>query len=168
MHGAQTRLYTHMHAHVHICTCTNIHIRGSHVTPISPLMSPPPPPTSTHPLIPPPQGLDPVDVALDEESEETAFDPDAVDSLREELVRRRMAVSATVLRAARVLAPALGPTRAAGFEWAAGQLREMGMARLAGEVELCKAEALLGGRDFAGAVEILKSFERKDKASDGW
>jgi len=113
------------------------------------------------------RGLNPEDLAEGGDEAGGDADPDAVDSLREELVKRRMLISDYVVRAARMIAPMVaerGAPKSTGYDWVAEVLEACGQKRLAGEVQLAKAEQLLSEKDFQGAIDLLKSFEKKDRA----
>ncbi|CAG9465875.1 unnamed protein product [Pedinophyceae sp. YPF-701] len=100
-----------------------------------------------------------------EDEEENEGNPDALDALREELRRRKAETSRVIVKAARMVAPAVSASRQGageGYDWVVQQLSNAGLADLAGEVELCKAAALLSERRFQDAVDVLKSFERKE------
>ena len=106
------------------------------------------------------QSLSSADV---DEPVEGEFSTEAIDSLRDEQVKRRLIVSNAVLKAARIVAPSVAPEAVDGYTWVVEQLEGFGFPKLAGEVLMCKAEQLLREKKFAEAMEVLKGFEKKDK-----
>ena len=122
-----------------------------------------------------------------ESSEEDAAAPEP-DALRGELQAAQAQVDGYILTAARLIAPLLGEqqqqqpqhvagpsssaaggaaaggTWGAGFDWCREQLGAAGYGALASEVQLARANAHLGRREYGAAVAALKEFERGDRA----
>lgn len=83
------------------------------------------------------------------------------DALRLELEARQGTVDGYILAAARLVAPLLGEG-GTGYDWCREALNGAGYAALAGEVQLARASAALAARQTAGAVALLREFERSD------
>lgn len=106
----------------------------------------------------------------DEEPEETkaAEDAEAVgharkDGLREELKRRQKEATHYVFTAARLITPALDPREwAQGYRWAIDTLKP-DHESVASELEMEMALRYLKSKNFEKAIEVLKSFEKKDQ-----
>ncbi|XP_065834297.1 intraflagellar transport protein 88 homolog [Oscarella lobularis] len=84
------------------------------------------------------------------------------DSLRRiERERKRVAEKSIVI-AAKLIAPSIEMSFAAGFDWCVECVRASSYADLAGELEITKAITYLKMKDFQAAVEVLRGFEKKE------
>mmetsp|Transcript_17885 Transcript_17885/g.50068 ORF Transcript_17885/g.50068 Transcript_17885/m.50068 type:complete len:786 (+) Transcript_17885:210-2567(+) len=103
----------------------------------------------------------------DEDEDEDAGDLAADfidDTLRQFLKSRQSKIQRQILTAARLIAPVIDRNdKAAGFDWAAEQLRKAGLEKESNEVELAKATHYLNNKEFTLAVEVLKEFEKREK-----
>jgi intraflagellar transport protein 88 len=100
-----------------------------------------------------------------EDEDELAVGVDDVlrdDGLKEELRLKHKLIAKHLLIAAKLLAPKVEADVAAGYEWAATQLRNANYTSLANEIEIGKSLHFMRTRQFDLAVETLKSYERKD------
>lgn len=108
--------------------------------------------------IPPPVGEE------EEEDEESKEGSGGKDSLKEELRERHKNASRFVTIAAKLIAPTLdGKDWVAGFDWVIEALRQE-HDLIASEILITKALTYLRNKNFEKAVEVLKSFEKKDTA----
>ena len=106
--------------------------------------------------IPPPVG--------EEDEDEDGKDADNKDSLKEELRERHKTASRFVTIAAKLIAPTLdGKDWVTGFDWVIEALRQE-HDLIASEILITKALTYLRNKNFEKAVEVLKSFEKKDTA----
>ena len=86
------------------------------------------------------------------------------DSLKEEVVSRQKQMKNFILTAAKLIAPYIDTREwIAGFDWLIDQLK-VDFPHLASEVEIAKAIAYLRRKQFDRAIEVFKSFEKKDAA----
>lgn len=96
----------------------------------------------------------------EEEASASGAEPDA---LHGELQAAQAEVDGYILTAARLVAPLLHEgSWARGFDWCREQLGAAGYSALASEVQLARANAHLGQREYGAAVAALKEFERGD------
>lgn len=87
------------------------------------------------------------------------------DGLKAEIRARRKKATEYILVAAKLCAPALDKKDwLAGYTWVIDALKQERHEQLASELEICKAHCFLKQKDFAKAIEVLKSFEKKDAA----
>ncbi|XP_039257756.2 intraflagellar transport protein 88 homolog [Styela clava] len=84
------------------------------------------------------------------------------DLLRQAERKQRSTAEWTILSAAKVIAPAVENTFAAGFDWCIDQVKNSPCLDLANDLEIHKALMYLKERDFPQAVQILKTFEKKE------
>ena len=86
------------------------------------------------------------------------------DSLKEEVVARQKQMKSFILTGAKLIAPYIDTREwIAGFDWLIDQLK-LDFPHLASEVEIAKAIAYLRRKQFDRAIEVFKSFEKKDAA----
>ncbi len=84
------------------------------------------------------------------------------DALREEVVQRQKQTKSFILTSAKLIAPYIDQREwIAGFDWLIDQLKT-DFPHLASEVEIAKAIAYLRRKQFDRAIEVFKSFEKKD------
>uniref|UniRef100_A0A8C7CH14 Intraflagellar transport protein 88 homolog n=1 Tax=Oncorhynchus kisutch TaxID=8019 RepID=A0A8C7CH14_ONCKI len=67
-----------------------------------------------------------------------------------------------IMTSAKLIAPAIEATFAAGFDWCVDMVKSSQYVELANDLEINKAITYLRQRDFNQAVETLKTFEKKD------
>lgn len=67
-----------------------------------------------------------------------------------------------IMTAAKLIAPAIESSFAAGFDWCVDMVKSSQYVELANDLEINKAITYLRQRDFNQAVETLKTFEKKD------
>ncbi|XP_077437105.1 intraflagellar transport protein 88 homolog isoform X2 [Vanacampus margaritifer] len=67
-----------------------------------------------------------------------------------------------VMTAAKLIAPAIESSFAAGFDWCVDMVKSSQYVELANDLEINKAITYLRQKDFNQAVAILKTFEKKD------
>ncbi|XP_030613371.1 intraflagellar transport protein 88 homolog isoform X3 [Archocentrus centrarchus] len=67
-----------------------------------------------------------------------------------------------IMTAAKLIAPAIETSFAAGFDWCVDMLKSSQYVELANDLEISKAMTHLRLKDFNQAVETLKTFEKKD------
>ncbi|KAJ0396128.1 hypothetical protein ATCC90586_012141 [Pythium insidiosum] len=85
------------------------------------------------------------------------------DGLRAEIRARRKKAMEYILVAAKLCAPALDKKDwLAGYNWVIDALKQERHEALASEMEICKAHCFLKQKEFDKAIEVLKSFEKKD------
>lgn len=86
------------------------------------------------------------------------------DGLKAEIRARRKKAMEYILIAAKLCAPALDKKDwLAGYTWVIDALKQENHEHLASEVEICKAHCFLKQKEFDKAIEVLKSFEKKDQ-----
>ncbi|CAM9370847.1 unnamed protein product, partial [Heterosigma akashiwo] len=102
------------------------------------------------------------DLRAKEEKEATG--QAAPDALRAELRKRQKEAHRYILHAAKLIAPKLGAPDdwEAGYRWVADALKP-DFEPLASQIELEKALRFLKEKDFDRAIEVMKSFEKKDQ-----
>lgn len=84
------------------------------------------------------------------------------DPLRKLERKRKMIAERCIIAASRVIAPVIGNSFSAGFDWCVEQVKNSNYHDLANDLEIHKAIIFLKDRDFAQAVNILKTFEKRD------
>ncbi|CAG08235.1 unnamed protein product [Tetraodon nigroviridis] len=67
-----------------------------------------------------------------------------------------------IMTAAKLIAPAIETSFAAGFDWCVDVVKSSQYTELADDLEIIKAVTYLRQKDFNQAVETLKTFEKKD------
>ncbi|RDD37238.1 Intraflagellar transport protein 88-like protein [Trichoplax sp. H2] len=75
---------------------------------------------------------------------------------------RKSTAERCIMYAAKLIAPVIEPTFAAGFDWCIGCVKSSPYVELANDLEITKAVTYLKMKDLAKATETLKSFEKKD------
>jgi len=86
------------------------------------------------------------------------------DAMKEEVVKRQKHMKSFILTGAKLIAPYIDQREwIAGFDWLIDQLKP-DFPHLASEVEIAKAIAYLRRKQFDRAIEVFKSFEKKDSA----
>ena len=113
-----------------------------------------------------------VNLGLDDEDKYTANSEnpqesvylDAIrnDSLRQLERKRKIIAERCIIAASKVIAPVIGNSFSEGFDWCVEQVKTSSYHELANDLEIHKAIIYLKERDFAQAVSILKTFEKKD------
>lgn len=112
----------------------------------------------------PPPAADEEDEDEGEAETKDGEDTPAKDSLKEELSERQKQASRFITIAAKLIAPTLDPKNwVAGFDWVIEALRHE-HDLVASELLITKALTYLRNKQFEKAVEVLKSFEKKDTA----
>lgn len=89
---------------------------------------------------------------------------DRVDNLKDELNRRAEEANERILTAARLIAPIIDEDEqdwVAGYRWVMDQLKP-DLESVASKLELDLSMAYMNRRRFEDAIDVLKSFERKD------
>jgi len=84
------------------------------------------------------------------------------DALREDVKRRQRDAARFIVNAANLMGPVIEKTPIAGFEWVIEALNTHGFPGIASEMEIAKASHFLRKKDFESAIEVLKSFEKKE------
>ncbi len=86
-----------------------------------------------------------------------------VDALREELKKQQKEAEHYIITAARLIAPALDKSDwTVGYDWVCDQLR-MDHESLASQMTIDQGLQYLKNKNFEKAIELLKSFEKKDQ-----
>lgn len=83
------------------------------------------------------------------------------DNLRKRELREQQTAHHHLLSAAKLIAPAVDASFAAGYDWCIGAVKQSAYSELAAELEITKAISFLKMRDFKQATQILKGFERR-------
>lgn len=103
--------------------------------------------------------------APDEDDEDVALEPGLhADDLKEELREREKQAKHFITVAGKLIAPAIEPEWAAGFDWVIENLKTQAHDDIASEMEITKAVSFMHKKSFSEAVEVLKGFEKKDRA----
>ncbi|XP_048789354.1 intraflagellar transport protein 88 homolog isoform X1 [Lagopus muta] len=84
------------------------------------------------------------------------------DSLRQIERERKSMAEDYIMAAAKLIAPVLEPSFAAGYDWCVEAVKASHYVELANDLEINKATTYLRQRDFNQALEAFKMFERKD------
>ncbi|CAD5117479.1 DgyrCDS6248 [Dimorphilus gyrociliatus] len=84
------------------------------------------------------------------------------DSLRQIERERRNTAERCIKTAAKLISPAIEHSFTAGYDWCMDQVKTSNFMELAHDLEIDKAIGYLKKKDFAQAVDALKSFEKKD------
>ncbi|XP_072899793.1 intraflagellar transport protein 88 homolog isoform X1 [Hemitrygon akajei] len=84
------------------------------------------------------------------------------DPLRQMERERKAMAERFIMTAAKLIAPAIEPSFAAGYDWCVEMVKTSQYVELANDLEINKAITYLRQRDFNQAVETLKMFEKKD------
>uniref|UniRef100_A0A4W3HLB2 Intraflagellar transport protein 88 homolog n=1 Tax=Callorhinchus milii TaxID=7868 RepID=A0A4W3HLB2_CALMI len=84
------------------------------------------------------------------------------DSLRQMERERKAMAERFIMTAAKLIAPAIETSFAAGYDWCVEMVKASQYVELANDLEINKAITYLRQRDFNQAVETLKMFEKKD------
>ncbi|XP_014029457.1 intraflagellar transport protein 88 homolog isoform X12 [Salmo salar] len=84
------------------------------------------------------------------------------DKLHQMERERKALAEKFIMTSAKLIAPAIEATFAAGFDWCVDMVKSSQYVELANDLEINKAITYLRQRDFKQAVETLKTFEKKD------
>uniref|UniRef100_W5MY78 Intraflagellar transport protein 88 homolog n=1 Tax=Lepisosteus oculatus TaxID=7918 RepID=W5MY78_LEPOC len=84
------------------------------------------------------------------------------DQLRQMERERKALAEKFIMTSAKLIAPAIEASFAAGFDWCVEMVKSSQYVELANDLEINKAITYLRQRDFNQAVETLKTFEKKD------
>ncbi|KAF5902036.1 intraflagellar transport protein 88 isoform X1, partial [Clarias magur] len=84
------------------------------------------------------------------------------DELRKMERERKALAEKYIMTSAKLIAPAIEPTFAAGFDWCVDMVKASQYVELANDLEINKAITYLRQRNFNQAVDTLKTFEKKD------
>uniref|UniRef100_A0A667YPW8 Intraflagellar transport 88 homolog n=1 Tax=Myripristis murdjan TaxID=586833 RepID=A0A667YPW8_9TELE len=84
------------------------------------------------------------------------------DQLHQMERERKALAEKFIMTAAKLIAPAIEPSFAAGFDWCVEMVKSSQYVELANDLEINKAITYLRQKDFNQAVQILKTFEKKD------
>ena len=100
---------------------------------------------------------------LDSTDLEQSLDSGRVDAYREDLTARRESFRERILTAARLIAPVIDEEDdwAEGYKWVLEQLKHS-FETVASKLEIDLAMMLMKSRRFEDAIDVLKSFEKKD------
>ncbi|KAK1797505.1 hypothetical protein P4O66_000762 [Electrophorus voltai] len=113
-----------------------------------------------------------VPLGIDEEDKYISTNDDPHGSLVIEAIRndqlhqmerdRKGLAEKYIMTSAKLIAPAIESTFAAGFDWCVDMVKGSQYVELANDLEINKAITYLRQKDFKQAVETLKAFEKKD------
>ena len=105
------------------------------------------------------------DQSLDAVDEAEATGQKRIDGLRQELLARRNEAHGIILTLAKLIAPKLEDDWVAGYDWVIAELRQSHGEHeiLASQMEIEKALHYMRNKEFEKAIEVLKSFERRDQ-----
>ncbi|XP_041700456.1 intraflagellar transport protein 88 homolog isoform X5 [Coregonus clupeaformis] len=84
------------------------------------------------------------------------------DKLHQMERERKALAEKFIMTSAKLIAPSIEATFAAGFDWCVDMVKSSQYVELANDLEINKAITYLRQRDFNQAVETLKTFEKKD------
>ncbi|XP_062861815.1 intraflagellar transport protein 88 homolog isoform X2 [Trichomycterus rosablanca] len=84
------------------------------------------------------------------------------DQLHQMERERKALAEKCIMTSAKLIAPAIESTFAAGFDWCVDMVKSSPYVELANDLEINKAITYLRQKDFNQAVETLKTFEKKD------
>ncbi|KAM3862431.1 intraflagellar transport protein 88 homolog isoform 2-T2 [Diretmus argenteus] len=84
------------------------------------------------------------------------------DTLHQMERERKALAEKFIMTSAKLIAPAIETSFAAGFDWCVDMVKGSQYVELANDLEINKAITYLRQRDFNQAVETLKTFEKKD------
>ncbi|XP_028656394.1 intraflagellar transport protein 88 homolog isoform X1 [Erpetoichthys calabaricus] len=84
------------------------------------------------------------------------------DQLRQMEREKQSLAEKFIMTSAKLIAPAIETSFAAGFDWCVDMVKTSQYTELANDLEINKAITYLRQRDFSKAVETLKMFEKKD------
>uniref|UniRef100_H2ZWI9 Intraflagellar transport protein 88 homolog n=2 Tax=Latimeria chalumnae TaxID=7897 RepID=H2ZWI9_LATCH len=84
------------------------------------------------------------------------------DNLRQMEQERKALAERFIMTAAKLIAPAIETSFAAGYDWCVDMVKTSQYVELANDLEINKAITYLRQKDFNQAVETLKMFEKKD------
>ena len=100
----------------------------------------------------------------DDEMEETQEKgPFANDALSEYIKEMRRDAFKFVIDSAKLIAPVIEKDWITGYEWVAETLRASDYSVLESEIGIYKAEQYIRMKDYEQAIEVFKSFEKKDQ-----
>ena len=100
----------------------------------------------------------------DEEALESELD-DVLneDGLKEQLKKKQRQGNRYISVAAKLLAPVVEQDIVSGFNWVGDMLKAQSQQALATEIEIAKALYFMRSKEFDKAIEVLKSYEKKDQ-----
>ena len=100
----------------------------------------------------------------DEEALESELD-DVLneDGLKEQLKKKQRQGNRYISVAAKLLAPVVEQDIVSGFNWVCDMLKAQSQQALATEIEIAKALYFMRSKEFDKAIEVLKSYEKKDQ-----
>ena len=84
------------------------------------------------------------------------------DGLKEQLRAKQRQGGKYITVAAKLLAPVIEQDIVAGFNWVGDMLRSQSQQTLATEIEIAKALYFMRSKEFTKAIDVLKSYEKKD------
>ena len=85
------------------------------------------------------------------------------DELREFLRKKRSKAQKYISDSAKLIAPVIEDGPVAGYDWVIQALRAANLPAIENEIEICKAVYFVKRKDFEKAIEVFKSFEKKDR-----
>merc|ERR1719482_1751878 len=85
------------------------------------------------------------------------------DGLKDQLRAKQRQGNRYISVAAKLLAPVVEQDIIAGFNWVGDMLRAQSQQTLATEIEIAKAMYFMRSKEFDKAIEVLKSYEKKDQ-----
>ncbi|XP_038059049.1 intraflagellar transport protein 88 homolog isoform X2 [Patiria miniata] len=84
------------------------------------------------------------------------------DALREKEKEAKEGMERCLMAAAKLIAPAIEQSFSAGYDWCVDCVKQSAFTDLANDLEINKAIMYLKQKEFSQAVEVLKTFEKKD------
>ena len=102
------------------------------------------------------------DPSSDNPQESLYLDAIRNDTLRQMERKRLITAEYCILTAAKLIAPSIEASFSKGFDWCIEQVKLSQRHELANDLEIYKALTYLKERDFEQAVNILKTFEKKE------
>ncbi|MBN3306649.1 IFT88 protein, partial [Amia calva] len=109
-----------------------------------------------------PLGIDEYLPPNDDPNAKLVFEVIQNDQLRQMERERKALAEKYIMASAKLIAPVIELSSAAGFDWCVEVLKSSQYAELANDLEMSKAVASLRHKDFTQAVEMLKVFAKKD------
>ncbi|XP_071956523.1 intraflagellar transport protein 88 homolog isoform X2 [Antedon mediterranea] len=84
------------------------------------------------------------------------------DTLREKEKQKKAELERCVMAAAKLIAPSIEATFSAGYDWCVDCVKQSPFTEMSNDLEINKAIMYLKQKEFQMAVDVLKSFEKKD------
>lgn len=99
----------------------------------------------------------------EEEVDESEKGPFANDSLSEYIKDKRRELFKYITDASKLIAPVIEADWVSGYDWVCEAIRASEYSLLESEIEIHRSMQFLKERDLQSAIEVFKSFEKKDK-----